>query len=534
MKIYESRDDVYVFIEDHEDNVRQKIHRLLKRESIKINVPTKSKVSEYIDKYMQPLGGQLVYSGNLNPGNTTFHRKSKGLGIEYFLRPYRQTNRSGTIDVEYVEYNEVVAKTKEAIFKRDEKMLPPGRLTGVSYFISDFVDRSVDLTTSLDELKAFQNVVSRIGIQDKGLSCFVMRRKMEIELVDLSLSAKDQNDLNQLDTARKQFVPGCYVPTNNKVSVFDPFQGDGNRGYLEDRQVVRAFRPEEASNYAIPANSFREMEKKLQSTHYLISDPGSETESGRFVIGAVRKSDLLPMKPRGIEDGAMSASVQKVNKLLSEAEAQARSDKISSLRSQNSFRGYWDAYLMARDPVDIKSAYMKANSDQEKSLAEKGIVLALPLSRIFDVKIANRVDSSLRTGKSSGLFQSAKVQMKDINRKVVISVRKDIPFAIKYADYQITLKFKEMLNYEPPVKGKDEDFLEKSLTFDLGKKNSWKNEQELVFEGIPVSGTVRPGGVKALGFMMGLLGGKKLKEGDLDIHFKLKGSDLKYDMEGLK
>mgnify|MGYP003489716746 FL=1 len=40
--------------------------------------------------------------------------------------------------------------------------------------------------------------------------------------------------------------------------------------------------------------------------------------------------------------------------------------------------------------------------------------------------------------------------------------------------------------------------------------------------------------MKALSFMSGLFGGPRLNEGDLDIDFKLQGSELKYEMEGLK
>lgn len=251
-------------------------------------------------------------------------------------------------------------------------------------------------------------------------------------------------------------------------------------------------------------------------------------------VGTIRRSDAASMMPRLAGTAALASSERRVAAILDEAKKKAHEEKIASLRSRQTFSGYWDAYQLTKAPSDIKSAYMAASSDGEKILAEKGIVMALPPTSIFDVKIMSRQDSPLRTGRSSGLFQSTKAQVKDISRRVVVTIRKDIPFAVQHADYSITLKFREMLELKPPINGRDRDFVEKSLTFDLRKSNGWRSEQVLVFDGIPVSGTFRPGGVKALNFMSGLFGGPRINEGDLDVDFKLQGSELKYEMEGRK
>lgn len=417
---------------------------------------------------------------------------------------------------------------------RDAGLMPArSGVRGLPYFLADFTEKHVDLVTSLEDLERLERVVARVGVEDKSLLCFIERRRLEVRFVDLSLAAATPADLQQLRDIQGQPVPGCYLPRKSEISIYNPLGPDRVIDVIKDRKVVRAYNAKEPQRYAF-SDLLNKEAQKLRASHWMVDAPNSETLRAMINVGAIRRSDADPMLPRLAGNTALASSERRVAAMLDEAEKKAHAEKIASLRAQNTFRGYWDAYLLTRAPADIKSAYRAASSDREKSLAEKGIVMALPPARIFDIKVLGRQDSPLRTGRSSGLFQSTKAQVKDISRRVVVTIRKDIPFAVEHADYSITLKFKEMLEFATPIKGREQDFVEKSLTFDLRKRNGWRSEQVLVFDGIPVSGTVRPGGVKALSFMSGLFGGPRLKEGDLDIHFKLQGSVLKYEMEGLQ
>lgn len=188
----------------------------------------------------------------------------------------------------------------------------------------------------------------------------------------------------------------------------------------------------------------------------------------------------------------------------------------------------------------LKSAYLSASTDKERAIAERDIVLALPAGKIFEVTALDRSDSSLSTLQTAGLMHSIKGQTKNITRVVEVTVRKDIPFPIKYADYEVEVDFKEMLDYEPPINGKGEDYASIKKVFKLGKHNNWSASDTIVFKGVPVFGTYRPGGVKLIGFFLGgmtAFGGKKppkITEDSFDLDFKLKGSSLQSEVVSVK
>lgn len=534
IRVYESDRDVFVFIKNHEDWRQQKINQLTTGQVLAFQPPSVFKVQTSADDLMRSLNARLVFDGSLIPGRSVYHGLARDLGIEYYLRPYKMGSESGDISVEYAIYTEVIKKAREALVARDVGLLPTQtNVRGLPFFLSDFTEKQVDMVTSLDELGRLERVVERLGVEDKSLLCFVDRRRLELRFYELSASAATPGDLQQLRDFQRQPVLGCLQPKQGEISIYNPVGPDRVIDVIKGRNVIRVYNNKEPNRYVFP-DALNKEAHKLQSSHWMVDAPNSETLRGTINVGTIRRSDAAPMMPRLGGPSALASSERRVAAILDEAKKKAHEEKIASLRSQQTFSGYWDAYQLTKAPSDIKSAYMAASSDDEKILAEKGIVMALPPTRIFDVKIMSRQDSPLRTGRSSGLFQSTKAQVKDISRRVVVTIRKDIPFAVQHADYSITLKFKEMLELKPPINGRDRDFVEKSLTFDLRKSNGWRSEQVLVFDGIPVSGTFRPGGVNALSAISGLFGGPRINEGDLDVDFKLQGSELKYEMEGLK
>ena len=534
VRVYESNQNVFVFVWDREDARRQKIHKLISGQALEFQPTSPTKITASVDDLMRSLNAKLVFKGELIPGQSVYHGLARELGVEYYLRPYRIGNQGGQISVEYVLYSDMIQKAKNAMVARDVGLLSAqSKGRGLPFFLADFTEKQADLVTNLDDLSRLERVVEKFGVEDKSLLCFIERRRLEIRFLDLSISAATASELQQLRAMQGQAVPGCLIPQKPNIDIYNPIGPDRVIDGIKDRKVIRAYNDKEPQRYVFP-DLLNKESQKLGASHWMVDAPNSETLKGTINVGVIRRSDAAPMMPRLAGTTALASSEKRVAAILDVAEKKAHAEKIVSLRAQKTFRGYWDAYQLTQAPADIKSAYMAASTDREKMLAEKGIVMALPPSRIFDIKIAGRKDTPLRTGRSSGIFQSTKAQVKDISRRVVVTIRKDIPFAVRHADYSITLKFKEMLEFEPPIKGREEDFVEKSLKFDLRKNNGWRSEQELVFEGIPVSGTVRPGGVKALSFMSGLFGGPRLNEGDLDINFKLQGSVLKYEMEGLK
>ena len=200
---------------------------------------------------------------------------------------------------------------------------------------------------------------------------------------------------------------------------------------------------------------------------------------------------------------------------------------ISSYRLTGSFDGYLKAFQESGNVSDMKQAYMKAETPQQKVLAEKTIVNALPVTKIFNIEVLERAESALRNDESSGIFHAVKGQVKDIQRTIKVSVRKDIPFPIKYGDYKVSLDIKEMLDYEPPINGAKNDFVESKLSFSLNQANQWTEQKAIAFT-VPVFGTYRPAGVGAINFLSGLMGGPKVSAESFDIDFKLKGSKLEY------
>lgn len=534
IRIYESNDEIYILTRDKANKDKQVVNKLIIGEAINTQIPSGNKSPAIADEYMQKYRASLVFSGALVPGGSIHHGKSLNLGIEYHLKSYQIGSQGGNIQIEYIDHREQIENSKKAISERNPALLPQVQLTkGLPFFLTDFAEKNIDIASNSAELENIKKVIEKIGVNDQSLLCLIERRQTEIKIIDLSLQAKTNADLRYLNIERSKNIPNCFISKSNEITLIDPFNTK-RKSKIINQRIIRGYTPEQDRPHPWPKNKLNDIRIKLGESRHLIINPKSDTVADELEIGIINATDVSPMRVRTFDNKAMAATERKVNLILNEAEKLAFSQKIESLRSQKNFRGYWDAYLLTKDSADIRSAYQTAITSQEKSMAEKGIVLALPTSRIFDVKITDRTDTPLRTGKSAGIFHSTKAQVKDIKRKITISVRKNIPFEIKHADYQITLKFKEMLDFTPPINGKDNDFMEKSITFNLNKNNNWKSEEYLIFQEIPVSGTVRPGGVKALGFMMGILGGPKLNEGDLDIDFKLKGSTLNYDTTEVK
>lgn len=203
---------------------------------------------------------------------------------------------------------------------------------------------------------------------------------------------------------------------------------------------------------------------------------------------------------------------------------------LASYRAENTFAGFMGAFRLQGEAEDIRQAMQRATTPTQLAEAEHALVRMIPFDRLFSLRLGERYDSPLRAANQSALFHSVTAQVKDIERKVRISVRGDSPLQLQQAVLRVKVDFVEHFDYSPPLNGPEKDVLKQSLTFHLRPGNNWSDEQTLVFKGVPVQGTYRPGGVGGINLLSRLIGGPSVSADAFDMEFSLLGSRLEYEV----
>lgn len=212
------------------------------------------------------------------------------------------------------------------------------------------------------------------------------------------------------------------------------------------------------------------------------------------------------------------------------ADTEAQATLLAHYRAENSFAASMAAFALKGEADDIRRALAQAETPTELAQAEQTLVRQVPFDRLFRLVLSERQDSPLRTANQSALLHSMTAQVKDIERTVRLAMREDSPLSLQQAQLRVQIDFVEHFDYQPALKGRDEDILQQSLTFHLHPANAWSDEQTLLFSAVPVQGTFRPGGVGALNLLGGFLGGPELAPDALDVEFTLQGSRLEYQI----
>lgn len=159
----------------------------------------------------------------------------------------------------------------------------------------------------------------------------------------------------------------------------------------------------------------------------------------------------------------------------------------------------------ANNPVltrDLAQAYVQTNSVEKKQKIE-----AAMLSEKF-IQINNKSvsKSHLKSLSTSGLFSSIGAKGRDYQYLINVSLKQDEGFPIKYGSYQVKANIDFMLDYTPPINGKEADKVSKTLEVILRPENHYSQNVTIALEGIPSSGRYRSVGLTILGSLASMFG----------------------------
>lgn len=492
------------------------------------------------------------------------NRFSQKHNTQVYIWIDQERSSSGKTYIELTDFSKEVPVVREALLKRDSSSLKKQYSGVIAEFLKPEIKALLSKSGSLSELENAKKILSHLKPHSGSLQCQILKRETELSLEQRFEKATKVVQLKQIKNELDQPVSNCYVvkrDTHYKKRRYHRYERKYSAANLEETiekgEVVKA----EHDNVKIyrgrkQENNWVSVERKSLFGHKVYYSKNRLV--GEFDLLDPR--DLKPLKPvwskkqrlalnktiknfnyrdfkladqKKFKNAKQRNTVRAYQVYLKESpnglfKKEAKKGLIQSYRRLNDFDGFVQAFKLSGEPKDISSAYKVARTDKEKSYAEKIIVKALPFSKIFKVDVSNKSESALKKSRKTALFHAMKAQTKDIARTVKVSVRQDIPFPIKYAEYRFNLTFAEILDYKPPIKGRGKDFVKQTLSFNLSKENGWQQSKVVTFKNIPVYGTYRPSGVGVLNFVGKIFGGKQLSKDALDVDFKLRRTRFEY------
>lgn len=192
----------------------------------------------------------------------------------------------------------------------------------------------------------------------------------------------------------------------------------------------------------------------------------------------------------------------KVSLYLIDHNSQLKENLISLYRDKNTFDAYLKAFIYSKEKQDIESAYRLAKTDQDKRVAEKGLIDGLGYQRVFDITLDGSSFSDSKTT-NMNLFHlsGGSVSTQDIIKDFKLSSK----FALKYGTYKLKVKYtlkKKVEWYQRmlqsrTMKDENEDYI---VEYNLNSNNKYSEDKKVVFKEAITSGKVGMLGVEMYTF----------------------------------
>ena len=114
---------------------------------------------------------------------------------------------------------------------------------------------------------------------------------------------------------------------------------------------------------------------------------------------------------------------------------------ITAMREQNTFEGYYNAYLLIQDPEDARKASQLVRSDEHRAKMEHLAVATLAdKNRLFDFDLQlNRSSTSTYEGRCSFFCRYNFTASRPVQGRATVAFRPTSPIKLKLAKYKVTL-----------------------------------------------------------------------------------------------
>jgi len=167
-----------------------------------------------------------------------------------------------------------------------------------------------------------------------------------------------------------------------------------------------------------------------------------------------------------------------------------------SLEQKGNLESLLKAFKASNNKSDLRKAINLAKSNQDRSKIEKTLIEYLGVSKIFTLKSNKEIISKNIDKIDADIILLNTIQHnKNLKYIMEISIKKDLPFKIKYNTYKIKIRFLLILTYEHIVSGigytKDEK-IPVVATFVLSPKNKYIDIKTIDF------GSINQGGKSSL------------------------------------